>query len=139
MLAEFRVIPVGGSQPFVRLIADLLPILAETNLQYQVHAMGTTVEGDLDAILELVRRCHAELRKHADRVLIELSLDDRQGAEGRDGAQPRAPARDQRQAAGAIPADGSELARSKAAHSSSRPRTTRRPANLPARSVTTVA
>jgi len=82
MLAEFRVIPVGGSQPFVRLIADLLPILAETNLQYQVHAMGTTVEGDLDAILELVRRCHAELRKHADRVLIELSLDDRQGAEG---------------------------------------------------------
>jgi uncharacterized protein YqgV (UPF0045/DUF77 family) len=66
----------------VRLIADLLPILAESPLQYELHAMGTTVEGDLDAILDLVRRCHQELRKHAERVLIELSVDDRAGSEG---------------------------------------------------------
>jgi uncharacterized protein (TIGR00106 family) len=82
MLAELRVTPVGAGTPFVRLIADLLPILAESPLQYQVHAMGTTVEGDLDAILGLVGRCHAEVRKHADRVLIELSIDDRAGVEG---------------------------------------------------------
>ena len=82
MLAELRVTPVGTGVPFVRLVADLLPILAESDLQYQVHAMGTTVEGDLAGILALVRRCHEEMRKHADRVLIELSLDDRAGAEG---------------------------------------------------------
>jgi uncharacterized protein YqgV (UPF0045/DUF77 family) len=44
--------------------------------------MGTTVEGELDEILDLLRRCHAEVRKHSDRVLIELSIDDRAGAEG---------------------------------------------------------
>jgi uncharacterized protein YqgV (UPF0045/DUF77 family) len=44
--------------------------------------MGTTLEGELDAILALVRRCHEEVRKHADRVLLELSLDDRTSAEG---------------------------------------------------------
>jgi uncharacterized protein (TIGR00106 family) len=82
MLAELRITPVGAQTPFVRLIADLLPILAESPLQYRVHAMGTTLEGDLDAILDLVRRCHEELRKHADRILIELSVDDRRGAEG---------------------------------------------------------
>ncbi|HSI98425.1 MAG TPA: MTH1187 family thiamine-binding protein [Gaiellaceae bacterium] len=82
MLAELRITPVGARTPFVRLIADLLPILAESPLQYRVHAMGTTLEGDLDAILDLVRRCHEELRKHADRVLVELSVDDRAGAEG---------------------------------------------------------
>jgi len=82
MLAELRITPVGTRTPFARLIADLLPILAESPLQYRVHAMGTTLEGDLDAILDLVRRCHEELRKHADRVLVELSVDDRAGAEG---------------------------------------------------------
>jgi uncharacterized protein (TIGR00106 family) len=82
MLAELRVTPVGGGRQFAHLIADLMPILAESPLQYQLNAMGTIVEGDLDAILELVRRCHEELRKHADRVLIELSIDDRAGAEG---------------------------------------------------------
>jgi uncharacterized protein YqgV (UPF0045/DUF77 family) len=82
MIAELRVTQVGAEVPFVRLIADLLPLLAESDLQHQVHAMGTTVEGDLDGILALVRRCHEEMRKHADRVLIEFSLDDRAGAEG---------------------------------------------------------
>jgi uncharacterized protein (TIGR00106 family) len=82
MVAELRVTPVGAGVSFVRLIADLLPILDESPLQYELHAMGTTVEGEIDAILELVRRCHQELRKHAERVLIELSIDDRAGAEG---------------------------------------------------------
>lgn len=82
MLAELRVTPVGSRISFAQLIADLVPILAESPLQYQVHAMGTTLEGDLDAILEVVRRGHEEARKHADRVLIELSLDDRTSVEG---------------------------------------------------------
>jgi uncharacterized protein (TIGR00106 family) len=82
MLAELRLTPVSSSTPFARLVADVVPILAESPLQYQVHAMGTTLEGDLESILDVVRRCHEVLRKHADRVLIELSIDDRQAPEG---------------------------------------------------------
>jgi uncharacterized protein (TIGR00106 family) len=82
MLAELRLTPVGSRVSFARLVADVLPILAASPLQYQVHAMGTSLEGELDAILSLVRSCHEELRKHADRVLIELSIDDRSAAEG---------------------------------------------------------
>ncbi len=82
MLAELRVTPVGAEVSFARLIADLVPILAESPLQYQVHAMGTTLEGDLEAILDFVRRCHETARKHADRVLVEISIDDRTSAEG---------------------------------------------------------
>lgn len=77
MLAELRVTPAGSKISFSRLIASLVPILAESPLQYQVHAMGTTLEGELSAILALVQRAHVEARKHADRVLIELSIDDR--------------------------------------------------------------
>lgn len=82
MLAELRVTPVGGSAPFARLVADVLPILKESPLQYHVHAMGTTLEGELEDILAVVRRCHEALRRDAERVLIELSIDDRAGAEG---------------------------------------------------------
>jgi uncharacterized protein (TIGR00106 family) len=82
MLAELRLTPVGARISFARLVADIVPILADGPLQYQVHAMGTTVEGSLDAILDAVRRCHQELRKHADRVLIEVAIDDRTTAEG---------------------------------------------------------
>lgn len=82
MLAQLRVTPMGSRITFARLIADLVPILAESSLRYQVHAMGTTLEGDLESILSLVARCHEEARKYADRVLIELSIDDRTAAEG---------------------------------------------------------
>jgi uncharacterized protein (TIGR00106 family) len=82
MLAELRFTPVGARIPFARLIADIVPILAESPLQYQVHAMGTTVEGGIDEILEVVRRCHRECRKHADRVLLEVAIDDRSAADG---------------------------------------------------------
>jgi uncharacterized protein (TIGR00106 family) len=82
MLAQLRLTPVGSRISFASLVADIVPILAASPLQYQVHAMGTTLEGELDAILAVVRRCHDELRKHADRVLIELSIDDRTAAQG---------------------------------------------------------
>jgi len=82
MLAELRVTPVGSDTSFAQLIADLVPILDDSPLQYQVHAMGTTVEGELSPILDVVHRFHAEARQHASRVLLELSVDDRTTAEG---------------------------------------------------------
>jgi uncharacterized protein YqgV (UPF0045/DUF77 family) len=81
MLAELRLTPVGPGIPFLRLIADLLPILSDSALQYQVHPLSTTLEGELEDILDVVRRCHDQARKRVDRVLIELSIDDRAGAE----------------------------------------------------------
>jgi uncharacterized protein (TIGR00106 family) len=82
MLAELRVTPVGSHPSFAELIADLVPLLAESPLHYQVHAMGTTLEGDLGAILRLVEGAHRELRRRSPRILIELSIDDRDAAEG---------------------------------------------------------
>jgi uncharacterized protein (TIGR00106 family) len=82
MLGELRVTPVGSREAFVHVVAAVVRVVAESDLQYSVHAMGTTVEGELEQILEVVRRCHQEVRKHSERVLIELSIDDHAGAEG---------------------------------------------------------
>lgn len=77
MLAELRITPVTAGEPFARLLADVVRVIHDSNLCYQVNAMGTIVEGDLGDILTLVKSCHAEVRKHTGRVLLELSLDDR--------------------------------------------------------------
>jgi uncharacterized protein (TIGR00106 family) len=82
MIAEFRVTPLDSKQSFPHLVADALRVISESDLQYQLHAMGTTLEGELDEILYAVRRTHEELRKHVPRVLIELSIDDRAGETG---------------------------------------------------------
>jgi uncharacterized protein (TIGR00106 family) len=82
MLGDLRVTPVGSPEDFAHIVAGVVRIVSETDLQYRVHAMGTTVEGELEPILDLLRRCHQEVRKHSDRALIELSIDDRAGAEG---------------------------------------------------------
>jgi uncharacterized protein YqgV (UPF0045/DUF77 family) len=82
MLGELRVTPVGSRDDFAHVVAGVVRIVSESDLQYPVHAMGTTVEGELDPILDLTRRCHAEVRKHSERVLLELAIDDRAGAQG---------------------------------------------------------
>lgn len=81
MIAELRVTPVGGDD-FPRLMTEVLRVVAGSRCQYQLHAMGTTLEGDLDDILNVVRGTHGALRKHHDRVLLELSIDDRSCKEG---------------------------------------------------------
>jgi uncharacterized protein (TIGR00106 family) len=82
MIAEIRITPVGGKIAFPRLIAEVVDELAQTPLLYQVNAMGTAVEGSLDQILTAFQRIHEVARKQADRVLMELAIDDREGAEG---------------------------------------------------------
>ena len=83
MIAELRITPVTeGDQDFPHLVAEVLRIVQASRLQYMLNPMGTTLEGDLDEILEVVKRCHQELRKHTSRLLMELSIDDRAGAEG---------------------------------------------------------
>lgn len=82
MIAEIRITPVGGAGTFPRLVASVVQALADTRLLYQVNAMGTAVEGEFDEILDAFRRVHEIARKHCGRVLMELAIDDRAGAQG---------------------------------------------------------
>jgi uncharacterized protein YqgV (UPF0045/DUF77 family) len=74
MIAEIAVIPqTDGSAR--ELIPELLSELEACGLRYDVGALGTSVEGELDAILEAVRAIERRLQiEDVRRALIDVRL-----------------------------------------------------------------
>jgi len=73
------VAPLGtGSTSLSRYVAGVERILRESGLKHQLTAMGTNIEGDLDAILPVLRRMHeAPFSEGAKRVSTLIKIDDR--------------------------------------------------------------
>ena len=73
------VAPLGtATTSLSRYVAGVERILRESGLTHQLTAMGTIVEGDLDAILPVVRRMHeAPFAEGALRVSTLIKVDDR--------------------------------------------------------------
>lgn len=77
VVVEFSITPVVGDElsPYVDAAVEEVK---KSGLKYEVDAMGTTVEGDLDQILDVVKKAHQAVKqKGADRVLTEIKIDDR--------------------------------------------------------------
>jgi uncharacterized protein (TIGR00106 family) len=83
MLASFSVIPIGVGEELKEHIARILALVDESGLSYRLGAMQTTVEGDPDEVMALIMKCHRVMRETAPRVLTSITIDDREGAEGR--------------------------------------------------------
>jgi len=65
-IAEIQVIPLGVGTSVRTWVKRAHEMIVESGLEVELHAMGTNVEGDLAAILDVVRRLHETL--HADGV-----------------------------------------------------------------------
>jgi len=63
-LAEIQVIPIGVGVSVRREVKRAHEILGRSGLKTQLHAYGTNVEGDLDAILDAIKAVHETL--HAE-------------------------------------------------------------------------
>src|SRR5438132_11979998 len=56
VLLEFSVTPLGEGESVSRYVARCVELVAASGLDYRLHAMGTIVEGELDQVLDLMRR-----------------------------------------------------------------------------------
>lgn len=83
MIASFSVVPVGTGEELKEKIAQLIPIIEDSGLDYVMGAMQTTVEGDGEKVMEVIMKCHRHMKTTAPRVLTHIAIDDREGAEGR--------------------------------------------------------
>jgi uncharacterized protein (TIGR00106 family) len=82
VLAEFSVYPLGRQESVGDYIARCLKIIEASGMDYQCHAMGTTIEGDLDEVIDVVKQCVDDLSGECNRVECTMKLDYRKGYKG---------------------------------------------------------
>jgi uncharacterized protein (TIGR00106 family) len=78
-VVEVSIIPLGV--PGTSLsghVARVLRVLRESSLKYELTAMGTIISGDLEDILQVVRKMHEScFAGEVTRVLTQIKIDDR--------------------------------------------------------------
>jgi uncharacterized protein (TIGR00106 family) len=80
VIAEVSIVPFGQGVSLSRSIAKILRMIDDSGLDYQLGPMGTCIEGDFDAVMALISRCHKQMRRESVRVLTTIKIDDRQGS-----------------------------------------------------------
>ncbi len=83
MLLELSVIPLGRGRSLSADLAELLQIIDASGLDYRLTATGTILEGDWDRLMDVVRRCHEQMRTRTERVITLIKIDDYDGCTGR--------------------------------------------------------
>ncbi|MER8094688.1 MTH1187 family thiamine-binding protein [Streptomyces goshikiensis] len=79
MIVSFSVTPLGVGEEVGEYVADAVRVVRESGLPNRTDAMFTTVEGDWDAVMDVVKRAVAAVEERAPRVSLVLKADIRPG------------------------------------------------------------
>ncbi len=82
MLVAFSVSPVGAGESVVDAVADAVAVVRASGLPNRTDAMFTTVEGEWDEVMDVVRRATEAVGRHGHRVSLVLKADIRPGRTG---------------------------------------------------------
>lgn len=85
MLLAFSVapaVPADSSGSVHEAVADAVAVVRASGLPNRTDAMFTTIEGDWDQCLDVVRRACEAVAAHSDRVSLVLKADIRAGRTG---------------------------------------------------------
>jgi uncharacterized protein (TIGR00106 family) len=83
VLLDFSMTPLGKGESVSPFVARCLEVVAASGLDYRLHAMGTTLEGELSDVLATVERCFEALQTDCDRISCSIKIDYRKGPGGR--------------------------------------------------------
>jgi len=83
VLLEMSIVPMGMGDSVSPYVAECVDLVDQSGLDYEVHAMGTIVEGELAAVMQLMQACIEKMTQHSDRVTCAAKLDYRRGLQGR--------------------------------------------------------
>lgn len=63
VIADLSVIPLGVGISLSKYIAACEKVLTDAGLKTKLHAYGTNIEGDWDAVFAAIKRCHEVLHE----------------------------------------------------------------------------
>ena len=83
VLLELSMFPIGEGESLSPYVARSLEIIGRSGLDYQLHSMGTVIEGEIDQVLDVVKRCFEAMAADCGRISCTIKLDYRKGHSGR--------------------------------------------------------
>ncbi|MDT3767327.1 thiamine-binding protein [Gleimia hominis] len=85
MLLAFSIAPQSTDDPdgsVAKAVAAAIKVVRESGLPHETTSMFTTLEGEWDEIMAVVKQCVDELNKHTNRISLVMKADIRPGYEG---------------------------------------------------------
>jgi len=82
MLVAFSVAPMGVGESVSGAVAEAVRVVRESGLPNRTDAMFTTIEGEWDEVMDVVRRAVEAAGEGAGRVSLVLKADIRPGRSG---------------------------------------------------------
>lgn len=75
VILDLCVVPLGVGTSVSRHVAACQRVLEEAGLSHTMHAYGTNIEGDWDAVMAAVKRCHEVVHElGAPRITTTIKL-----------------------------------------------------------------
>jgi uncharacterized protein (TIGR00106 family) len=82
MLVAFSVTPLGVGEAVAEYVAEAVRVVRESGLPNQTDAMFTTIEGEWDEVMAVVKQAVDAVAARAPRVSVTLKADIRPGVTG---------------------------------------------------------
>ncbi|WP_030899981.1 MTH1187 family thiamine-binding protein [Streptomyces sp. NRRL F-5126] len=79
MIVAFSVSPLGAGEDVGEYVADAVRVVRESGLPNRTDAMFTSIEGEWDEVMDVVKRAVAAVEARSNRVSLVLKADIRQG------------------------------------------------------------
>ena len=83
VIINFSIFPLDKGESLSSYVARAIKIIEESNLPYELTAMGTSIEGEWSEVMAVVDKCFHALEKDCNRVYLALKADYRKGPAGR--------------------------------------------------------
>ncbi|MFF7678211.1 MTH1187 family thiamine-binding protein [Actinacidiphila glaucinigra] len=79
MIVAFSVTPLGVGEEVGAYVADAVRVVRESGLPHRTGAMFTSIQGEWDEVMDVVKRAVAAVEARAPRVSVVLKADIRPG------------------------------------------------------------
>jgi uncharacterized protein (TIGR00106 family) len=89
IIVDFSIFPIGKDESVSKYASRAVKIIKDSGLSHHIGPMGTSIEGEWDEVMLVVRRCMEDLKKDCPRLYMTMKVDCRQGAYMRMGKKVR--------------------------------------------------
>jgi len=83
VLLEFSLYPTDKGESVSEYVKRNLEIIDDSGLPYKLGPMGTTLEGEWDEVMGVVKDCYERMAADCGRIACQIKIDYRRGRSGR--------------------------------------------------------